>query len=195
MCVCSSPTRFPLIFLILLSLLQPALAQEPQIDEGGYKLTLGAIPEIESGKATLMSGNTGPDGDKFYLEHLTMFQPVTVYLIAADPATPVRMNLAKYRYDEVAWDGDTGSEGTLAHSFRTQGELKIHVTPASGDGEAAYGLIVWAADLPQPDLPPPVTVAGESSTPGGSSMRLKVAGGIVLLGIIAFVFFRLGRRS
>jgi hypothetical protein len=195
-----SPRANFLLYCLALGLalsLHQAGAQEPEIDEGGYKLVLEKVPDIEPGKASLLSGSTGPEGDKFFVEHLTMFQPVTVVLIAADPERPAKLSLAKYRYDEVVWSGDTGEEGAVSHYFRTQGELKIHVTPVDDDPEAetAYGLIVWAADIPGPELPPPVVIAGESEASSGFPLWLKLLAGVVVLGGIALVFFRMGRRS
>lgn len=193
--------RLPLLALsslLLFATVESDLAaQEPSMDEGGIKLTLKEVPDIESGKASILTGTTGPEGDKFFVEHLTMFQPVMVVLMAADPLEPLRLNLAKYRFDETVWSEQTGSEGAVAHQFRTQGELKIHVEPVNAEpgSSTGYHLITWAADLPEPDLPPPVEVIEGSGGGGGLPGWLKIGGGALMLIVIAAVFFRLGRKS
>lgn len=189
--------RIGLLGLVLLT--SSALAQQPQIDEGGRKLTLQKIPDIETGIASLISGSVGPEGEKFYVENLTMFQPAMVVLIAADVADPLKLDLAKFRYDDTAWSGETGDAGTVSHRFRTQGEVKIHVQPVNAEpgSKTHFYMIAWAAELPGPqDLPPPVEVIG--STGGGSGGIpgwARIAGGVVVLVIIAAVFFRMGRKS
>lgn len=178
----------------------PALpAQEPKLDEGGHKLALQKIPDIETGIASLVSGAVGAEGEKFFVEHLTMFQPAMVVLIAADVSRPLSLNLAKFRYDETAWSGETGDVGAVSRRFRTQGELKIHVQPVNAEpgSKTHFYMIAWAAELPGPqDLPPPVEVIGSAGgSSGGIPGWARVGGGVILLVIIAAVFFRMGRKS
>lgn len=173
------------------------MAQEPRLDEGGHKLVLQKAPDIETGIVSLVSGTVGSGGERFFVEHLTMFQPAMVVLIAADVEQPLTLDLAKFRYDDNAWSGDTGDEGYLSHRFRTQGELKLQVSaPNLPPGEeAGFYLIVWAAELPAPDMSPPVQVIGASENGGGMPGWVKIGGGVALLAVIALVFFRLGRKS
>lgn len=174
-------------------------AQEPKLDEGGTRLVLQKIPDIETGIASLVSGTVGPEGEKFFVENLTMFQPAMVVLIAADVARPLKLNLAKFRYDETAWSGDTGDEGAVSHWFRTQGELKIQVEPVNAEpgSETPFYMIAWAAELPGPEQgPSPVEVIESTGgTAGGVPAWVKFGGGIALVAIVAAVFFRLGRKS
>lgn len=187
----------PGLLLALAFVSQSAVGQEPVVDEGGHKLVLQKMPDIETGLASLISGSTGPEGDRFYVEHLTMFQPAMVVLIAAEVTKPLKLKLSKYRYDETAWTGETGEAGTVSHRFRTQGELKIHVEPENAEpgSKTDYYLIAWAADLPEPDLPPPVTVIDPADGSGGVPTWAKVGGGVAVLAVVAAVFFRMGRKS
>jgi hypothetical protein len=177
----------------------PVTAQEPVLDEGGRKLVLQKIPDIETGIASLISGSVGPEGEKFFIENLTMFQPAMVVLIAAEVEMPLKLDLAKFRYDETAWSGDTGEEGTVSHQFRTQGEVKIHVQPVNAEpgSKTPFYMIAWAAELPGPsDMPPPVEVVSSSGSSGGGIPGwMKIGGGILAVAVIAAVFFRLGRKS
>ena len=186
---------FALAALVLAS--ASLLAQEPQLDEGGRKLVLKKIPDIEQGVASLLTGTTGAEGDRFYVEHLTMFQPAMVVLMAADVDKPLRMKLAKFRYDEIAWTGETGDSGAVSHPFRTQGEVKIEVEPVNPEPgvTTAYSLIVWAAELPAPDLPPPAVLISDGGESAGIPTWLKIGGGVAVLAVVALVFFRMGRKS
>lgn len=169
------------------------LAQDeptPQLDEGGYKLVPAEVPDIESGKASILQGEAGAEGDRFFIQNLYMTQPVTVVLMAANPAQPLTLNLSKHRFDESDRRGDTGRDGSVAFHFRTQGELKIGVTPKNaGAGETArYFLVAWVGDDMQPkSLAPPVVLAsvadgGDGGLPYGWILLLIAAvGGTVLV--------------
>lgn len=196
--VTSTTTSALAIALLAMALLGgAAVAQEPKLDEGGHKLVLQKAPDIETGIVALVSGTAGQEGERFFVEHLTMFQPAMVVLIAADVEQPLSLELAKFRYDENAFSAETGDEGFISHRFRTQGELKLQVKPVGlpAGEEAGFYLIVWAAELPEPNLPPPVEVMGASNNAGGMPGWLKIGGGVALLAVIALVFFRLGRKS
>lgn len=141
--------------------------------EGGYRLELREIPDIEHGTAVILQGETGTKGDRYFVEQLQITQPVTVVLMAADPARPLMLNLSKYRYDQSDRLADTGPEGAVSFNVRTQGELKIRVEP-EGDDEAEavpYYLIVWAGDDLQPaDLPAPARVTTAALGGGGGGL-------------------------
>jgi hypothetical protein len=163
-------------------------------DEGGHKLSPAKVPDIESGKAAIVRGEVGKDGDKFYIEYLSMLQPVSVVLMAADPARPLKLNLSKYRYDQSDRAGDTGPRGAVAFNFRTQGELKIHVTPKDDPGaeKVKYFLVAWVGDEFKPDLRPPVVIA--KADDGGSPPWGKIGIGLLVV-VGAGAAFYLGRRS
>lgn len=181
-----------LIAVLALALLLTAGAALAQ--EEGHKLVPKGVPDIEKGKAALVRGEAGPDGDRFYVEHLSMLQPVSVVLIARDVERPLKLNLSKYRYEESDRAGETGEEGAVAFHFRTQGELKVHVAPVGQpDGAVSpYNLIVWVGDEFAPELKPPVVLA--SATEGGPFPWKWVAIGLLVLAGLGGVFW-LGRRS
>ena len=173
---------------------QPGMAQEGEIEQTGHKLTLQKIPEIENGTAFLLQGSVGTGGDRYYVEHLTMFQPAMVILMAADAGKPVNLNLSKYRFDQTDWSGQTDARGAVAHQFRTQGELKMTITPAGSEQGADYFLIVWAADLPKPDLPPPTVLMGSADADAGMPLWQMVLAGLGLL-VVAAALLRRKRGS
>jgi hypothetical protein len=163
-------------------------------EETGYKLVPGKVPDIDQGTAAIIKGEAGPDGDRFYLEHLTMLQPVSVVLMARDIARPLKLNLSKYRYDQSDRAGATGEEGAVAFHFRTQGELKIEVRAEDGSAAspAPYYLVAWVGDEFKPELPPPVVLARAG---GGGVFPWKwLAIGLAVLIALGGVFW-LGRRA
>jgi hypothetical protein len=173
---------------------QPAQAQSIA-EEGGYRLTLQGIPDIDHGKAAILQGEANANGHKFFIENLFITQPVTVVLMAANPAQPLTLNLSKHRYDESDRLGETGPSGAVSFDFRTQGELKIHVKPKNPDvdGTAHYFLIAWAGDDIQPDLAPPVVVESPASGGGGLSALWLLA--LVFVAGAATVVFINRRRT
>ncbi|NKI34016.1 hypothetical protein HFP89_02400 [Wenzhouxiangella sp. XN79A] len=177
-----------LLALGMLGAVAPVLAEDP-----GYRLVPDRVPDIPHGKASIIRGDAGPEGDRMYIEHLSMLQPVSVVLMARELSRPLNLNLSKYRYDESDRAGDTGRDGAVAFHFRTQGELKIHVSPARPEaGPAPYYLVAWVGDEYDPELAPPVVLAGQA---GGHGLpwRWLLPGGAVLA-VLAFTFLA-GRRS
>ena len=173
---------------------QPAHTQSIA-EEGGYGLTLQEIPDIDHGKATILQGEADANGDKFFIENLFITQPVTVVLMAANPAQPLTLNLSKHRYDESDRLGETGPSGAVSFDFRTQGELKIHVKPKNPDVDetAHYFLIAWAGDDIQPDLAPPVVV--ESAAQGGGLPSLWLLALVFVAGAAAVVLINRRRTA
>ncbi|MFV1987883.1 MAG: hypothetical protein ACC682_11430 [Gemmatimonadota bacterium] len=177
----------PAVFGLLVS---SASFAQSIAEEGAQALTLATVPDIEQGKAAILQGEAGPDGDKFFVANLFVTQPVSVVLMAANPAQPLTLDLSKYLYEDFDRSGSTGSSGAVSFDFRTQGELKILVKPerAGADETAGYFLVVWAGDDVQPDLAPPVVLQAEGERGGGlPSLWLLglvfVAGGAVVIAI------------
>jgi hypothetical protein len=179
-----------------LALAAPALAQTSVLDEGAVRLTLQKIPDIPKGTAVLLQGTTGPQGDRFFIEHLNVTQTVSVILMAARPETqPLALNLSKYRFDQSDRKGSTGSSGMVAYDFRTQGELKIAVRPQNDAQRAPYFLIVWVSDDLEPGhlRPPVVSAAGIGGR--GTPTWLLLAGAAIGGAILLFGAMRLRRTG
>lgn len=178
-----------------LALAAPALAQTSVLDEGGVRLTLRKIPDIPKGTAVLLQGVTGPQGDKFFIEHLNITQTVSVILMAARPETqPLTLSLSKYRFDQSDRNGVTGPSGMVAYDFRTQGELKISVKPQNDGQRAPYFLIAWASDDLEPGDLRPIVVSAAGLSGGSTPSWLLITGAAVVGAALVFVAMRL-RRS
>jgi hypothetical protein len=186
-------TRF-VITAALLVALSPGLGA--QAGPKSWRLQLKAYPTLEQGKATLVEGTATPDGDRFFVEHLSIIQPVAVTVITRDPGDDVTLALSKFRFDEADRTASTGGSGKAQIKLRTQGEMKIVVTAAK---PTKYQLAVWAGPEVKP-VPPPVVLTpkqiAERGGAGSSRSTMFWAGGIglVVVGLIAAVATRRRRK-
>lgn len=160
-------------------------------DESALRLTLHEEPELAAGGWAFAEGETGAAPHRFFLENLSILQPVTVTLIAREPGDEIRLALGKYRFDEPDRRATTGAEGVVHERLRTQGELKIEV---AADGEPKpYLLAVWAGRELEPELPPVLVPASTAGVAGGGS-GFDLGGSpvlwviaVALLGILALL--------
>jgi len=118
-----------------------------------YKLYLKPQPGLPSGKAIVIEGDTRPDGDRFFVEDLSILQPVAVTLLTKNAEDDITLTLLKDRWDEKpSRTASTKGTGQSTLKFRTMGEVKI-VVAKSGESKR-YHLIVWAGDAVEPEVPP-----------------------------------------
>lgn len=158
----------------------PGYAQTPSAK--AYRLQLKQFTQIPKGKAALVQGAANPAGDRFFVQDLSIIQPVVVTLVTRDKADDVKLRLAKYQFDEADKTASTKGTGTATIKLRTQGEMKIVV---SGADAKPYQLVVWAGPEVKPE--PPAVVLGKRDVAGGGSrvspltVVILVAGGVLLI--------------
>lgn len=136
-------------------------------DEHAQRLTPKEEPDLPDGKYAFAEGAAGSPGHRFYLENLSVLQPVTVTLIARNPGDEIRLALGKYRYDEPDRTATTDAEGVARERLRTQGELKIEVS--SSGAPKPYLLSVWVGKEVTPEMPPLLVPASQVEDAGGGS--------------------------
>lgn len=169
--------------------LSPALSAQSSSPKS-YRLQLTAHKQISPGKAALVQGTASSAGDRFFVEHLSIIQPVMVTLITQDPNDDVKLQLSKYRFDVGDKTASTKGSGRASIKLRTQGEMKIVV---SGAEAKKYQLVVWAGDELKPEPP---TVVLKGGTSGGSSRTGWVLGGVgVVVAILLLVAFTKRRKA
>jgi len=177
----------------------PRLAGQME-DESARRLTPRAEPDLPAGKYAFVEGEAGRQPHRFYLENLSILQPITVTLIARNPGDEIRLELGKYRFDQPDRTAATGSDGVVFERLRTQGELKIGVS-AEG-GPKPYLLSVWVGDEIEAELPPVLVAAkdygGDSGSSGfalgGSPVLWVIAAALlVIVGLLAKMAF--GKRG
>ena len=85
----------------------------------------------------------------FFLETMSIVQPIAVTLVAMKPGGDVSLQLLKDRWDTPHRTGSTKSTGRTMFQVRTQGEMKILVTAPT---PTPFAMSVWVGD----DIKPPM---------------------------------------
>ncbi len=132
-----------------------------------------------------MEGTANGAGDRFFVENLSIIQPVIVTLVTANKDDDVRLQLSKYRFDVADKSASTRGTGKATFKLRTQGEMKIVVT---GPLPKKYQLVIWAGDELKPAPPAVVLKGGVSGQP-----RVRwvwIALGVVALSLVAVTLRR-----
>jgi hypothetical protein len=170
----------------------------PALAATEYKLSFDSIPEVPSGKVSMIQGVVGTAGVKFLVEDLSVLQPVQVALLAKDPEQDVRLQLSKFDWNVAERKGSTNGTGRQVFKTRTQGDLKILVTaPKAG---TPYQLVVWVGDEVQPEMKSPFVPfkkKGQGSFLAGLGSPVLWVIAVVLIGIfvlLAILVLR-GRKS
>ena len=153
-----------------------------------YRLNLEAVNSMPGGKAAFIKGTTTPEGDRFFVEHLMINQPILVRVIA-NSAADVQVGLAKFRWDEFEQQASTKGSGVAEFEVRTQGEMRL-VVQSDGDPAPYYAAVLIGNEI-QPEMKP-VLVAGSASTGGGFVLWIGI--GVVVALIAGFLLLR-GRSS
>ncbi len=155
-----------------------------------YRLQLKASDALPAGKAAFVQGTSSPAGDRFFVENLSIIQPVVVTVISRNPDDDVKLQLSKYRFDTFDKTASTKGSGRASIKLRTQGEMKIVV---SGAGASQYQMVVWAGDELKPE-PPTVVLKGGVTGSGGRGWMFGAAG-VVLAGLLLFAFAKRRKAS
>jgi hypothetical protein len=135
---------------------------------------------LSAGKATFAEGTASAAGDRFFVENLSIIQPVIVTLVTGSKDDDVRLQLSKYRFDVADKSASTRGTGRVTFKLRTQGEMKIVVT---GPAPKKYQLVIWAGDELKPVPPPVVLQGGVSGQPRGRWVWIGL--GVVALALVA----------
>ena len=97
------------------------------------------------GKASDSCNTMGPT---YAVGGLSIFQPVKVTLVVANPKQAVHLHITKPAGTDIIFDGDTNDKGVVIARFRTQGDMRIVIT--SEDNACHFSILVWAGGI----LPP-----------------------------------------
>jgi hypothetical protein len=171
-------------------------------EQPAFELTLREAPELPSGKAALVQGDSRPQGDNFFIDNIGVLQPVAVTLIAKTDGDVIKLTLAKDRWDESIQDISTGpGNARVTLKLRTQGELRM-IVKADGDPKP-YFLVAWVGPEILPDMAPVITpmkdfkgsggaVSGGGGDGGGHNGLIAVA---IVAGVIIVLVLVLRNRG
>ena len=171
-----------------------ALAQTADKPPQAYRLEPKKVPDIASGRASMVRGTTAKGAHRYYLEHLHMMVPVVVTLRPLTREADLKLEIGKYPWEPAERQGQVRNGEQVSFSFRTQGEFQIAVSSAQAG--TPYKLLVWVGDEIKPALTPVIVPASQYSESGGGWTRHWpwLAGTLVVLGLVVAGWF-LGRRK
>ena len=175
------PHRIVIAVLAAFVLSASVSAQSPR----SYRLQLKPDAKISDGSAAFVEGTSNAKGDRFFVENLSIIQPVIVTLITETPDADVRLQLSKYRFDVADKSASTKGTGKATFKLRTQGEMKIVV---SGAGSHKYQLVVWAGSELKPEPPSVVLKGGVSGDSRGPWLWVLL--GLAVAGVAAYAVVR-----
>lgn len=150
-----------------------------------FRLNLEAVQDLPDAKAAFIKGTTTKAGDRYYVEHLMLNQPVMVRVFAPHKSD-VSVGLSKFRWDEFEQQVSTKGSGLAEFKVRTQGEMRLVIQ--SDEPDVPYYAAVLVGDEIQPQMRPVVTSAAEAS--GGFSLMWIGLGALLAGVVVAFVLSR-----
>lgn len=116
--------------------------------EDAKTLELAQEDGFKFGTIAKASDTCNASGTTYAVESLSIFQPVKVTLIGANPKSPIHLHITKPAGTDIIFDGDTNAKGVAIAKFRTQGDMRVVVT--SNDPACHFSMLVWAGGV----LPP-----------------------------------------
>lgn len=185
------------VVLLVLFGIGRAAADGAGEDAPAFELTLREAPELPSGKAALVQGESTSDGDKFFIDNIGVLQPIAVTLIAKNDGDVIKLVLAKDRWDESIQDISTAAGSSrVTLKLRTQGELRMIV---KGDGPPKpYFLVAWVGPEVTPDMESAVTpmkgFKGKSGGGGGQNGLIAIVFGVIGVLLVVVVARKRGGK-
>jgi len=133
-----------LLGTITMTLASPLLAAPTAIAAkavDAQKLVLEADEKL-GGVSARLQGDTGPKATRyFFIEGVSVMSPISVRVLAVDPAKPVKVSLHRGFWNRSEKIGITNKQGDFAFDTRIDGDLGIAV---GADEPAAFYLLIWS---------------------------------------------------
>jgi hypothetical protein len=158
--------RLLYLLLAVLLLAGPAHAEPtpPPGDEVkavqlAYEARTGQPGRIASTRFTAAEGPV-----RFYVRGTDISAPLSVQVIAAATARPVKVSLHRHVWGSAEASGTTGAAGIYAFEGRAYGDVGVQLVSETGD-PAAGTLVIWQGEPAPPDFSQvyaPLGAAGEA---------------------------------
>lgn len=113
-----------------------------------YVLKLEARPDFKSGKVATLKAFADEKGPLMVLDSLSIFQPVSVTVIADDAADDLHVKIGKAGLKDMIFEGTTKGTGVVTAKFRSEDAAQLLVT--SPAGRKRFNLIVWVGPIMKP---------------------------------------------
>ncbi|MFT3699617.1 MAG: hypothetical protein QM831_41095 [Kofleriaceae bacterium] len=159
-------------------------------EKPALELTLAPDSHLPNGKVQVVTSDSKPEGDQFFIDNIFVLQPIAITLVADNPDDEITLIIGKDRWDETLRTQKTGpGKKSVTEKFRTQGEVRMTVK-AEGPPKP-YHLVAWVGDEVQPQLAPVITSMktynGPNKSGGGGDSSTKNA--LIAIGILVGVIF------
>jgi len=102
---------------------------------------------------------------RFYVRGTDISAPLSVQVIAAATARPVRVSLHRHVWGSAEASGTTGRQGAYTFEGRAYGDVGVQLLSETGE-PAAGTLVIWQGEPARPDFAQvyaPLTEAGEGA--------------------------------
>jgi hypothetical protein len=141
------------------------------LDKGVSFIPWKDAEPFKGGKLAYVEGTSVDGGDvTFGLERLSVTQPVSVSVLAKQPAGRLRLTAVKWDKQAPGKQVETDRRGAASLSFRVQGDARLVVRGLGA--KTAFQLMVWVGPDLKPPLPSPFVPgkpeqmrAGKGGTP------------------------------
>ncbi len=140
---------------------------DPETAAGEEKVYAIALTEAPDGRGRFggVEGEAGPEGDRFGIEGLGLFEPVDLLLEHRGDTGILQMEIFKYRFDDALERRQATPAEPALLGLRTQGGLRIRVR-GEGDAPVPYRLVVRVGPEEADRIVTPfVAEGGEADTP------------------------------
>lgn len=129
---------------------------------GEEKVYAIALTEAPDGRGRFggVEGEAEPEGDRFGIEGLGLFEPVDLLLEHRGETGVLQMEIFKYRFDDALERRQATPAEPALLGLRTQGGLRIRVR-AEGDAPVPYRLVVRVGPEEADRIVSPFVAEGE----------------------------------
>ncbi|NNC77834.1 MAG: hypothetical protein HKN77_07715 [Woeseiaceae bacterium] len=184
-----------LFLLSFFGLLAEAVKAEPT-DFGDKKvptqtLTLADDRDL-GGSSARFDGTVGNGGQRLVVPGLDVMSPLLIHVLAKDTSKAVDASLHRYFWGKPDAKGSTGNQGGWQYRGRAHDEVGISLT--ASEPTPVY-VLVWQGPAVAAAAVPTIVVDAPASGERSEGINLMTVAIAVLLAVIAFLLFRILRRS
>jgi len=134
----------------------------------------------------------------YFIKDLNMYAPTYFSLNSKDPEADIKINLCKENWKAAHRTGEVKGKTLWKSDFKTEGDFGIMVI--ANKKPAKYALLVWTGKEMKVEMPSVFKGADEkgAATPGskgGKGNTLLIVAGVVLLGVIGFLAYKLKQKK
>ncbi len=132
-----------------------------KIDAPIDELALQPDPDL-GGRSGIFTGTTDETGQRYYVMKIDVMSPVSINVLADDPAKPVDVSLHRTVWDRPDEQSRTDAQGNYAFTGRIDDFVGIWL---KAEEPSDYHLLVWVGDPVPVEVPPVIYNAGKPVEP------------------------------